>query len=234
VSKSIIKFIIKIHLNHNTNPNTMKYPIVVALTLLYTCRESLTFTIPHQCQTPTTPSATRLEATDSKGRGWKPAVSGAIMGWILATKIATADTTPLDMAFSTDHPQLQEFSTTLLAQGAYVPEGGYEDLSMAMPSYSVKKDARFNGVGTEEIDTPVTSYESKGKTAAKQKSLADIEKAKNLDKAAKEEAKIKAYVEKQGVRSKENAEKQRIKAKIEAERSGEKEARSAERAAREK
>lgn len=213
----------------------MKYPVVIALALSHSCRKSLSFTIPPQCQTPHTPYDTRLGAVGSKGRSWKPAVSGAIMGWALATKIATAASAPQDMAIQTDYPcpPLQGFSTTILAEGAYTPEQGYDVTNLAMPSYTVKKDTRFNSAGTEAIDTPAKAYSSKGKVIAKQKSQ-DDEIIKAKEKASKEEAKIKEYVEKQQVRAKEKADKERIKAKIEAERNVAKETRSSERASREK
>jgi len=212
----------------------MKLSTVLSFALTCTASQSSAFVFPHQCQSSSTTSITRLEATSSKTRLWKPALSGGMMGWVLATKIATASSNPQDMTPPTEYIPLQEaYPTTIIAEGAYTPEAGYESLNMDMPNYSIKREAKFksDGTGQEEV---VDDKKSTAQSKAKTKSLAEIEKNKAKVKAEKEEANIRQYVETQQKRSKEKADKERIKAKIDEERLAAKEAQIADRAAREK
>mmetsp|Transcript_25023 Transcript_25023/g.29483 ORF Transcript_25023/g.29483 Transcript_25023/m.29483 type:complete len:216 (-) Transcript_25023:350-997(-) len=211
----------------------MKISPVHYLTITCIAGKSAAFVVPQQGHSTPATSIIRLDATGTKSRWWKPALSGGMMGWVLATKIATASSIPQDIILPIEYPQLQEaFPTTIIAEGAYQPESGYESLNMDMPSYSIKKSTKFEGegAGNEEIPEKRSAAQVKAKT----KSLADVEKSKAKVKAAKEEANIKEYVEKQQSRSKEKAEKERIKAKIDAERLDAKEKQIADRAAREK
>jgi len=206
----------------------------VILCLLCIPENASGFAVSQICDPPSSASITRLEAKGTKGRLWKPALSGAMMGWAVATKIATASSTPQDLALPLEYLPLREgFPTTILAGGAYTPEGGYDSLTMELPSYSVKKDIRFDSGSTADEDIPAKSKGSQNQARGQQKSLADVEKNKAKDKAAKEEKNMREYAIKQQARSREKVEKDKIKAKIEAERNEAKEAQAIERAERE-
>lgn len=207
---------------------------VTFLCLLCIPKNASGFAVSDICDPLPTVSLTRLEAKGTKGRLWKPALSGAMMGWAVATKIATASSTPQDLVLPLEYQPLREgFPTTILAGGAYTPEGGYDSLNMELPSYSVKKDLRFDEGSTVDEDIPAKARGSQKQTRGQQKSLADVEKNKARNKAAKEEESMREYAVKQQARSREKAEKDKIKAKIEAERNEAKEARAIERADRE-
>jgi len=212
----------------------MKISAIHYLTITCISGKSAAFVLPQQWQSTPATSIIRLDAKGTKSRWLKPALSGGMMGWVLATKIATASSTPQDMILPIEYPRLQEaFPTTIIAEGAYTPEAGYESLNMDMPTYSIKKSAVFQSEADATAEIP-DEKKSTAQVKAKTKSLADVEKTKAKVKAAKEEADIKAYVEKQQSRSKEKADKERIKAKIDAERLDAKEKQIADRAAREK
>jgi len=212
----------------------MMHTKVTFLCLLCIPKNASGFAVSQICDSPPTASITRLEAKGTKGRLWKPALSGAMMGWVLATKIATASSTPQDLVLPLEYLPLREaFPTTILAGGAYTPEGGYDSLNMELPSYSVKKDVRFDAGSAADEDIAANAKGSQKQARGQQKSLADVEKNRAKDKAAKEEASMKEYAIKQQARSREKAEKGKIRAKIEAERNEAKEAQALERAERE-
>lgn len=199
----------------------MKHLSVYLLTLVSFSDTSTAFIVSPQHKS-TSSSIVTLEATRSKRRLWKPIVSGGIMGWALATKIATASITSPDLVHHIEYFSTQEdYPTIVLAQGAYQPESSFESPDMGMPSYRIKADERFDKKlrPIEEVETPTNKKGAK--------------KDKAREKIEKEQADMKKFVERQQALAEKKAAQERQKEKIAAERAAAKEAKEAERLARE-
>jgi len=146
---------------------------------------------------------------------WGAAVSGAIVGWTLATQIATASvvgTPMLDQTVDMGSRSVN-YPTTMLSLGAYQPEEGYASLDLSMPKYKV-----------EEISAP------KEETLAdpvKEEERLEKKKAMVQGKAEKEQEQAKKGYEKQMATMKKKAEKEAVKAEVAAGRQAAKEAKLA-------
>jgi hypothetical protein len=154
-----------------------------------------------------------LEASVQRG-GWA-AVSGTILGWTLATQIATASVigTPLpDSGVDSINIQ-QNYPTTMLSLGAYQPEAGYSSLDMSMPTYKVEEIS-----SAKEERFPDDPVKEEARTAAI--------KAAEESKAEKEMAQSKAAYEKRQAGLAKQAEKEQIKAQVAAGRQAIKDAKS--------
>jgi len=203
----------------------MNFSFVLLFTLLSFNTRSNAFVMPQPPQESLIP----IGATIDKKRRWKALVSGAMMGWALATQIATASSSTQTLVFEQDLFPAEKLPTITLTQGAYVPESSYEMTDMSLPSYSIKKDSRFDSGASSGDETPLAktsnlkSPEARAREEAKFKADAENQAAKNKEKAEKEEAKIREYVETQQARAKAKAKQEAIKAKIDAERKAAKE-----------
>jgi len=211
----------------------MKILSTYLLTLVSIFGTSTAFTIPPQRQSISTISIFTLEASRDKKRLWKPIVSGGLMGWILATKIATASVTPQEIVHHIEYFSTQEdYPTIVLSQGAYTPEKSFESLDMGLPSYTIKSDDRF-ATKLVGVDEPTEAPRARGGKAGAANTVVSS-KEKALEKRAKEEAEMRKFVARKQELAEKKAESERIQAKIAQERAAEKEAKAAERAAREK
>jgi len=208
----------------------MKYFSAYLVTLVSISGTSTAFTIPPQHHSTSTISIFTLDATRNKRSLWKPVVSGGLMGWVLATKIATASVNPQELVHHIEYsPVREDYPTIVLAQGAYQPESSFESLDMGLPSYTIKTDERFDRSRVMD-DEPEQAPKARGNKAAPKKTVSSNDKFK--EKQAKEQADVKKYVARQQELADKKAEKERIQGKIEAERAAAKEAKDAERAAR--
>merc|ERR1711935_591765 len=85
-----------------------------------------------------------------------------LMGWILATKIATASVTPQEIVHHIEYFSTQEdYPTIVLSQGAYTPEKSFESLDMGLPSYTIKSDDRF-ATKLVGVDEPTEAPRARG------------------------------------------------------------------------
>jgi len=163
------------------------------------------------------PRTTLLEATNKNEKGrWGSTVTGVVLGWTLATRIASASIAPQAPAIIQSDSFLGGSPTTLIAAGAYVPENGYDSLDMSMPSYTVEERAPpkpdNNGIASDSSTAadPTKKNSSKAQVAAES-----------------EEAQAKAYFKKQEAKAAKAAEKAAIKAKVDAGRAAAQEAKVA-------
>jgi len=156
-----------------------------------------------------------LEASKEHQRQthWGAAVSGAIVGWTLATQIATAsvvgtpmlDQTVDSMGRSVNYP------TTMLSIGAYQPEEGYASTDLKMPKYKV-----------EEISEP--KDEPYADDPSTEEARSEKQKTPKQVKAEKEQEQAKKGYEKQMAIIKKKAEKEAVMAEVAAGRQAAKEA----------
>jgi len=151
------------------------------------------------------------------------------MGWILATKIATASITPPDLVHHIEYfsSVREESPTIILAQGAYQPETSFESLDMGLPSYTIKTDARFDSKlrpMEEEEEAPANQKGTKQKVGPP--------KDKAREKIAKEQADMKKFAERQRALAEKKEQQEKQKEKVAAERAAEKDAKEAERNSR--
>ena len=114
-----------------------------------------------------------LEA--KKNKAWC-VVAGAFAGWTLATKIATASVTTVQ-----HQPDIrvidgmQSIPTTVISEGAYIPEAGSDSLDMSLPSYNLENNAAAKTV--EGVSNVKPKKQSKPSRVARKKKEVDPEKA---------------------------------------------------------
>jgi len=155
-----------------------------------------------------------LEASKQYQTRWGAVVSGAVVGWTLATQIATASvvgTPMLDQeAVDTMGRSVVNYPTTMLSLGAYQPEEGYSSLDLSMPKYKVEE---ISAPKEETLSDPVKEEER-------------LEKKKAIEqvKAEKEQEQAKKGYEKQMAIIKKKAEKEAVMAEVAAGRQAAKEA----------
>jgi hypothetical protein len=200
---------------HNLQ-STMK--LFTTITIALTSSASAFVVGPLHLQTSNRPHATLapLEASKQHQRQthWGAAVSGAIVGWTLATQIATASvvgTPMLDQeAVDTMGRSVVNYPTTMLSLGAYQPEEGYSSLDLSMPKYKVEE---ISAPKEETLSDPVKEEER-------------LEKKKAIEqvKAEKEQEQAKKGYEKQMAIIKKKAEKEAVMAEVAAGRQAAKEA----------
>lgn len=155
-----------------------------------------------------------LEASRDHQTHWGAAVTGAIVGWTLATQIATAAVVGIPMQDETmDMGRSVNYPTTMLSLGAYQPEDGYASLDLSMPSYKVES---ISAPKDEPLADP-----------SKQEARSEKYKATEQAKVDKEQELAKKSYEKQKAAYEKKAEKESIKAEVAAGRQAAKEAKLA-------
>eukprot|EP00545_Synedropsis_sp_CCMP1620_P010526 CAMPEP_0119010684 /NCGR_PEP_ID=MMETSP1176-20130426/5171_1 /TAXON_ID=265551 /ORGANISM="Synedropsis recta cf, Strain CCMP1620" /LENGTH=192 /DNA_ID=CAMNT_0006963391 /DNA_START=58 /DNA_END=636 /DNA_ORIENTATION=- len=141
-----------------------------------------------------------LEAT--KNGRWGPMVSGAVVGWALATSIATAavmpETSIQPVIFST---QTSDYPTTLLSLGAYQPESGYDSLDFSMPTYKIEEISAAKEEPLVDSADPVKNEARDARVQANAKSGAEKEQAKAKAFAAKQQTKANAKAESEAIKA---------------------------------
>ena len=188
--------------------------LFTTITIVLTSSASAFVVGPLHLQASNRPHATMapLEASREHKTHWGAVVSGAIVGWTLATQIATASvvgTPMLDQTVDMGSRSVN-YPTTMLSLGAYQPEEGYASLDLSMPKYKV-----------EEISAP------KEETLAdpvKEEERLEKKKAMVQGKAEKEQEQAKKGYEKQMAIIKKKAEKEAVMAEVAAGRQAAKEA----------
>ena len=194
--------------------------LFTTITIALTSSASAFVVGPLHLQTSNRPHATLapLEASKQHQRQthWGAAVSGAIVGWTLATQIATASvvgTPMLDQeAVDTMGRSVVNYPTTMLSLGAYQPEEGYASTDSSMPKYKVEEIS-------EPKDEPYADDPSTEEAARSEK-----QKTPKQVKAEKEQEQAKKGYEKQMATMKKKAEKEAVKAEVAAGRQAAKEA----------
>ena len=192
--------------------------LFTTITIALTSSASAFVVGPLHLQASNRPHATLapLEASKQHQRQthWGAAVSGAIVGWTLATQIATASvvgTPMLDQeAVDTMGRSVVNYPTTMLSLGAYQPEEGYASTDSSMPKYKVEE---ISAPKEETLSDPVKEEER-------------LEKKKAIEqvKAEKEQEQAKKGYEKQMAIIKKKAEKEAVMAEVAAGRQAAKEA----------
>jgi len=192
--------------------------LFTTITIVLTSSASAFVVGPLHLQASNRPHATMapLEASREHKTHWGAVVSGAIVGWTLATQIATAsvvgtpmlDQTVDSMGRSVNYP------TTMLSIGAYQPEEGYASTDLKMPKYKV-----------EEISEP--KDEPYADDPSTEEARSEKQKTPKQVKAEKEQEQAKKGYEKQMATMKKKAEKEAVKAEVAAGRQAAKEAKLA-------
>ena len=190
--------------------------LFTTITIALTSSASAFVVGPLHLQASNRPHATLapLEASKQYQTRWGAVVSGAVVGWTLATQIATASvvgTPMLDQeAVDTMGRSVVNYPTTMLSLGAYQPEEGYSSLDLSMPKYKVEE---ISAPKEETLSDPVKEEER-------------LEKKKAIEqvKAEKEQEQAKKGYEKQMAIIKKKAEKEAVMAEVAAGRQAAKEA----------
>ena len=190
--------------------------LFTTITIALTSSASAFVVGPLHLQASNRPHATLapLEASKQYQTRWGAVVSGAVVGWTLATQIATASvvgTPMLDQeAVDTMGRSVVNYPTTMLSLGAYQPEEGYASTDSSMPKYKVEE---ISAPKEETLSDPVKEEER-------------LEKKKAIEqvKAEKEQEQAKKGYEKQMAIIKKKAEKEAVMAEVAAGRQAAKEA----------
>ena len=192
--------------------------LFTTITIALTSSASAFVVGPLHLQASNRPHATLapLEASKQYQTRWGAVVSGAVVGWTLATQIATASvvgTPMLDQeAVDTMGRSVVNYPTTMLSLGAYQPEEGYASTDSSMPKYKVEEIS-------EPKDEPYADDPSTEEAARSEK-----QKTPKQVKAEKEQEQAKKGYEKQMATMKKKAEKEAVKAEVAAGRQAAKEA----------